>query len=70
MTLAEENYLCVGICLPDEDEAYCIGCGRPWGTASVPSPLTDAAPRAGHFIQPAPTFPANLSPANVEESPD
>jgi len=63
MTLAEENYLCVGICLPDEDEAYCIGCGRPWGTASVPSPLTDA-------VQPAPTFPANLSPANVEESPD
>lgn len=24
-------YLCVGVCLPDEDEAYCIGCGRPWG---------------------------------------
>jgi glyoxylase-like metal-dependent hydrolase (beta-lactamase superfamily II) len=28
----EEIYPCVGICLPDEDEAYCIGCGRPWGT--------------------------------------
>jgi len=24
---------CVGICLPDEDEAYCVGCGRPWGVA-------------------------------------
>jgi hypothetical protein len=29
---SEELYPCVGICLPDEDEAYCIGCGRPWGT--------------------------------------
>ena len=28
----EDLYPCVGICLPDEDEAYCIGCGRPWGT--------------------------------------
>jgi hypothetical protein len=46
---AEEDYLCVGICLPDADEAYCIGCGRPWGTASVPSPLPIAVP-------PAPTF--------------
>lgn len=28
----EDDYLCVGICLPDENEAYCIGCGRPWST--------------------------------------
>ena len=28
----EDLYPCVGICLPDADEAYCIGCGRPWGT--------------------------------------
>jgi len=34
----EELYPCVGICLPDEDEAYCIGCGRPWGT---PRPSLD-----------------------------
>lgn len=27
----EDLYLCIGVCLPDEDEAYCIGCGRPWG---------------------------------------
>ncbi|MDX9994737.1 MAG: DUF1289 domain-containing protein [Rhodocyclaceae bacterium] len=27
----DDLYLCVGVCLPDEDEAYCIGCGRPWG---------------------------------------
>ncbi len=25
--------MCVGVCLPDEDQAYCIGCGRPWGSA-------------------------------------
>ena len=30
---------CVGICLPDEDEAYCIGCGRPWGTPGLPSSI-------------------------------
>ena len=38
--MSEEDYLCVGICLPDEDEAYCIGCGRPWGahTAVPPAP--------------------------------
>jgi hypothetical protein len=27
----DDLYLCIGVCLPDEDEAYCIGCGRPWG---------------------------------------
>jgi predicted Fe-S protein YdhL (DUF1289 family) len=27
----EFDYLCVGVCLPDENGAYCIGCGRPWG---------------------------------------
>jgi hypothetical protein len=32
---AEMLYPCVGICLPDEDEAYCIGCGRPWGAPVV-----------------------------------
>lgn len=31
----DEVYPCVGICLPDEDEAYCIGCGRPWGEPVV-----------------------------------
>jgi glyoxylase-like metal-dependent hydrolase (beta-lactamase superfamily II) len=31
---SEELYPCVGVCLPDEDEAYCIGCGRPWGTSA------------------------------------
>lgn len=34
----EELYPCVGICLPDEDEAYCIGCGRPWGTPQPTKP--------------------------------
>lgn len=36
----EREYACVGICLPDADEAYCIGCGRPWGT---PQPRPRAA---------------------------
>ena len=25
------DYLCIGVCLADDDEKYCIGCGRPWG---------------------------------------
>jgi hypothetical protein len=31
----EQDYLCVGVCLPDEEERYCIGCGRPWGQRSA-----------------------------------
>ncbi|MHB1359704.1 MAG: DUF1289 domain-containing protein [Rhodocyclaceae bacterium] len=50
----ETDYLCVGICLPDADEAYCIGCGRPWGTASVPSAVVPADRDA---VPPAPTLP-------------
>ncbi|MHB1427880.1 MAG: DUF1289 domain-containing protein [Rhodocyclaceae bacterium] len=47
----EELYPCVGICLPDQDEAYCIGCGRPWGSPVVPSaPVPDSA------VPPAPTL--------------
>lgn len=36
----EEVYPCVGICLPDEDEAYCIGCGRPWGESGSGLPAS------------------------------
>ena len=25
----EEIYVCVGICQPDPDSGYCLGCGRP-----------------------------------------
>lgn len=35
----EDLYPCVGICLPDADEAYCMGCGRPWGTPGLPSSI-------------------------------
>lgn len=35
----EELYPCVGICLPDADEAWCIGCGRPWDTPRQPAAL-------------------------------
>jgi len=24
-----DDYLCVGICMPDPDSGYCLGCGRP-----------------------------------------
>jgi glyoxylase-like metal-dependent hydrolase (beta-lactamase superfamily II) len=34
----EQDIPCVGVCLPDEDEAYCIGCGRPWGSVPAPAP--------------------------------
>jgi hypothetical protein len=43
-TDVEALYPCVGICLPDEDEAYCIGCGRPWGAPVVQMPGDDKAP--------------------------
>lgn len=36
----EPLYPCAGICLPDADEAYCIGCGRPWGE---PRPMPQPA---------------------------
>ncbi|MEF8730240.1 MAG: hypothetical protein V5B34_18880 [Accumulibacter sp.] len=26
---AADDYLCVGICMPDPDSGYCLGCGRP-----------------------------------------
>lgn len=41
-------YPCVGICLPDADEAYCIGCGRPWGEPVVipGKPGSDGHPAA------------------------
>ena len=25
----EDEYLCVGICMPEPDSGYCLGCGRP-----------------------------------------
>jgi hypothetical protein len=44
VTNADEIWPCVGICMPDEDEAYCLGCGRPWGEprpAPQPEPPAD-----------------------------
>ena len=29
MSETEDEYLCVGICMPDPDSGYCLGCGRP-----------------------------------------
>ncbi len=25
----EDEYLCVGVCMPEPDSGYCLGCGRP-----------------------------------------
>lgn len=33
----DQEYLCVGICMPDPDSGYCLGCGRP------PAPITDSS---------------------------
>ena len=35
MSDSEEEYLCVGICMPDPDSGYCLGCGRPPQPVSV-----------------------------------
>ncbi|MEW6163724.1 MAG: hypothetical protein AB1642_01540 [Pseudomonadota bacterium] len=57
----EDLYLCIGICLPDADEAYCIGCGRPWHLRQaedwddlrMPSPDGDADEDEGEPPAPA-----------------
>lgn len=41
MSRVDELYPCVGVCMPDEDESYCLGCGRPWGE---PRPEKTPAP--------------------------
>jgi hypothetical protein len=48
VTNADEIWPCVGICMPDEDEAYCLGCGRPWG-----EPRPAPKPPAGLPAEPA-----------------
>ena len=37
MSISEEDYLCVGVCMADPDSGYCLGCGRP------PLPLSGAS---------------------------
>lgn len=47
----EEIYPCVGICTPDPDSGYCLGCGRP--PLASPDIVAEApAPSGG---QPAPS---------------
>lgn len=29
MSVAEIDYLCVGVCMEDPESGYCLGCGRP-----------------------------------------
>ncbi len=54
----EALYHCVGICLPDEDEAYCIGCGRPWTTntpAVLPQPTFEEPDQRTSYSKLPPT---------------
>lgn len=56
MSEVDELYPCVGVCMADEDEAYCIGCGRPWGMARETSPppaVTPAPPEKNPETPPA-----------------
>ncbi|MDP1526779.1 MAG: DUF1289 domain-containing protein [Rhodocyclaceae bacterium] len=57
-TADQALYHCVGICLPDEDEAYCIGCGRPWTTeapAVPPSPTFEEPDQRTSYSKLPPT---------------
>jgi len=29
MSISQDDYLCVGMCMADPDSGYCLGCGRP-----------------------------------------
>jgi len=35
VSVRDDDYLCVGICMADPDSGYCLGCGRP------PLPVAD-----------------------------
>lgn len=43
-----DDYLCLGVCQPDEGAAFCIGCGRPWYLRTAPEwdTLTMPSPNA------------------------
>jgi hypothetical protein len=42
----EDLYQCVGICMPDPDSGYCLGCGRPpLSTPGIVAELVVPAPR-------------------------
>lgn len=44
MEAPEEQYICVGVCMPDPDSGYCLGCGRP--PLGTPEVVAEAAPSA------------------------
>jgi hypothetical protein len=57
MTHVDDLCPCVGVCMADADEAYCIGCGRPWGeprpAPAADAPTTTPAPAAADDVSPA-----------------
>lgn len=44
MEAQEDLYICVGVCMPDPDSGYCLGCGRP--PLATPAVVAEAAPPA------------------------
>ena len=43
MSVADVEYLCVGVCLNDPDSGVCLGCGRPPLSPPGPAPQFVAA---------------------------
>lgn len=41
----EDIYPCIGICTPDPDSGYCLGCGRP--PLASPEVIREQAPAPG-----------------------
>ena len=52
--MADDPYICVGVCMADPDSGYCLGCGRP--------PLATPAVVA----EPVPTMPASTRPVPAD----
>lgn len=47
----EDLYICVGVCMPDPDSGYCLGCGRP--PLGAPAVVAEAVPPAPVGREPA-----------------
>jgi hypothetical protein len=63
MNETEEAYPCVGVCLFDPDNGYCLGCGRP----PLPAPIIDQETGSVGVNEKAP-FPHSTFAASNETS--
>lgn len=53
--MADDQYICVGICMSDPDSGYCLGCGRP--PLDSPTVVAEAVP-----VTPAEPLPPSGDP--------